>query len=49
MMGLFLHSIEKNFRKEFIKAKKILLDASRTILNIDGSTNHFCDVDFSIY
>jgi len=44
--GIVLTFDRKNFRKEFIKAKKILLDASRTILNIDGSTNHFCDVDF---
>ena len=44
--GIVLTFNRKNFRKEFIKAKKILLDASRTILNIDGSTNHFCDVDF---
>ena len=44
--GIVLTFDRKNFRKEFIKAKKILLDASRTILNIDGSTNYFCDVDF---
>ena len=44
--GIVLTFSRKNFRKEFIKAKKILLDASRTILNIDGSTNYFCDVDF---
>ena len=44
--GIVLTFNRKNFRKEFIKAKKILLDASKTILNIDSSTNHFCDVDF---
>ena len=36
----------KNFRKQFIKAKKILIDASKAILNEDSSTNYFCDVDF---
>ena len=44
--GIVVTLNRKKFRKEFIKAKKILLDASRTILNIDGSTNYFCDVDF---
>ena len=44
--GIVLTFNRKNFRKEFIKAKKILLDASKTILNIDNSTNYFCDVDF---
>ena len=44
--GIVITFNRKNFRKEFIKAKKILLDASKTILNIDNSTNYFCDVDF---
>ena len=44
--GIVLTFNRKNFRKEFIKAKKILVDASKTILNIDNSTNYFCDVDF---
>ena len=44
--GIVITFNRKNFRKEFIKAKKILVDASKTILNIDNSTNYFCDVDF---
>lgn len=44
--GIVVTLNRKKFRKEFIKAKKILLDASRTILNSDGNTDYFCDVDF---
>ena len=46
--GIVVTLNKKNFRKEFIKAKKILIDASKVILNEDKSTNYFCDVDFQI-
>ena len=44
--GIVITLNRKNFRKEFIKAKKILINASIAILNEDSSTNNFCDVDF---
>ena len=44
--GIVITLNRKNFRKEFIKAKKILINASKAILNEDSSTNNFCDVDF---
>ena len=46
--GIVVTLNKKNFRKEFIKAKKILIDASKVILNEDNSTDYFCDVDFQI-
>ena len=44
--GIVITLNRKNFRKEFIQAKKILINASIAILNEDSSTNNFCDVDF---
>jgi len=44
--GIVITLNKKNFRKEFIQAKEILINASIAILNEDSSTNNFCDVDF---
>ena len=44
--GILVQLNKKNLRKELIKAKQILVDASRKILNEDSSTNYSCDVDF---
>ena len=44
--GIVVTLDRKNFRKQFIKAKQILINASKAILNEDSSTNYFCDVDF---
>jgi DNA polymerase I-like protein with 3'-5' exonuclease and polymerase domains len=46
--GIVVTLNKKKFRKEFIKAKKILIDASKVILNQDTSTDYSCDVDFQI-
>ena len=37
---------KKTLRKELIKAKQILVNASRKILNEDSSTDYSCGVDF---
>ena len=44
--GILVQLNKKNLRKELIKAKQILVDASRKILNEDSSTDYYCDVDF---
>mgnify|MGYP007000281549 len=46
--GIVITLNKKNFRKEFIQAKEILINASKAILNEDSSTNYYCDVDFQI-
>ena len=47
--GIVLHMPKKNLRKNIIKAKKILIDASKQILNEDSSTQYFCDVELKVY
>ena len=39
--GIVITLNKKNFRKEFIQAKEILINASKAILNEDSSTNNF--------
>ena len=46
--GIVITLNKKNFRKEFIQAKEILINASKAILNEDSSTDYYCDVDFQI-
>ena len=47
--GIIVHLDRKNFRKQFIKTKKILEDASRKILNETKATNYYCPVDFQVF
>ena len=47
--GIIVSLDKKKFRKQFIKAKKILEDASRKILNKDKKTNYMCPVDFQVF
>ena len=47
--GIIIHLDRKKFRKQFIKAKKILEDASRKILNEGKATNYYCPVDFQVF
>jgi len=44
--GLLVHVPRKKFRKQFIKVKKIMEDASRKVLNNDKSTKYICNVDW---
>ncbi len=44
--GILVQFDRKTFREDFIKTKKILIDASKAILNEDKTTDYFCDVDF---
>ena len=47
--GIIVHLDRKKFRKQFIKTKKILEDASRKILNDTKATNYYCPVDFQVF
>ena len=47
--GIIVHLDRKKFRKQFIKTKKILEDASRKILNETKATNYYCPVDFQVF
>mgnify|MGYP003115542931 FL=1 len=47
--GIIVSLDKKKFRNQFIKAKKILEDASRKILNKDKKTNYMCPVDFQVF
>jgi len=47
--GIVVHLDRKNFRKQFIKTKKILEDSSRKILNQTKATNYYCPVDWQIF
>ncbi len=46
--GLLVHVPRKKFRKQFMKVKKIMEDASRKILNKDSSTKHVCGVEWQL-
>ena len=47
--GLVVHLDRKKFRKQFLKVKKIMEDASRKVLNDDKRTNYMCPVDWQIF
>ena len=47
--GLIVHLDRKKFRKQFLKVKKIMEDASRKVLNDDKRTNYICPVDWQIF
>jgi DNA polymerase I len=47
--GLIVHLDRKKFRKQFLKVKKIMEDASGKILNDDKSTNFICPVDWQVF
>ena len=47
--GIIVHLNRKKFRKQFIKTKKILENASRKILNESKATDYFCPVDFQVF
>ena len=47
--GIIVHLDRKKFRKQFLKTKKILEDASKKILNESKATNYFCPVDFQVF
>ena len=47
--GIIVHLDRKKFRKQFIKTKKILEDASRKILNQTKATNYYCPVDWQTF
>tara|TARA_R110000850_G_scaffold29738_1_gene82237 strand:+ start:874 stop:2742 length:1869 start_codon:yes stop_codon:yes gene_type:complete len=47
--GIIVHLDRKKFRKQFIKTKKILENASRKILNESKATDYFCPVDFQVF
>ena len=44
--GIVVTLDRKKFRKQFLKVKKIMEDASRKILNVDKKTNFVCPVDW---
>ena len=44
--GILVQVPRKNLRKHLLKVKKLLVDASKKVLNRDKRTNYFCDVDF---
>jgi len=44
--GLLVHVPRKKFRKQFIKVKKLMEDASRKVLNNDKSTKYICNLDW---
>jgi len=46
--GLLVHVPRKKFRKQFMKVKKIMEDASRKILNKDSSTDFMCGVEWQL-
>tara|TARA_R100001594_G_scaffold149830_1_gene208790 strand:- start:1391 stop:2269 length:879 start_codon:yes stop_codon:yes gene_type:complete len=46
--GLLVHVPRKKFRKQFMKVKKIMEDASRKILNKDSSTDFVCGVEWQL-
>ena len=46
--GLLVHVPRKKFRKQFMKVKKIMEDASRKILNKDSSTDYVCGVEWQL-
>ena len=47
--GLIVHLDRKNFRKQFLKVKKIMETASGKVLNDDKSTSYICPVDWQIF
>jgi DNA polymerase I-like protein with 3'-5' exonuclease and polymerase domains len=47
--GLVVHLDRKKFRKQFLKVKKSMEDASRKILNDDKSKKYYCPVDWQIF
>ena len=47
--GLIVHLDRKKFRKQFLKVKKIMEDASRKVLNDDKSTDYICPVDWQVF
>ena len=47
--GLVVHLDRKKFRKQFLKVKKIMEDASRKVLNDDKRTNYICPVDWQVF
>ena len=46
--GLLIHVPRKKFRKQFMKVKKIMENASRKILNKDKSTDYVCNVEWQL-
>ncbi len=47
--GLVVHLDRKKFRKQFLKVKKIMEDASGKVLNDDKSTKYICPVDWQVF
>jgi len=47
--GLVVHLDRKKFRKQFLKVKKIMEDASGKILNDDKRTKYICPVDWQVF
>jgi len=47
--GLVVHLDRKKFRKQFLKVKIIMEDASRKVLNDDKRTDYICPVDWQIF
>ena len=48
-LNALIHLDRKKFRKQFLKVKKIMEDASRKILNDDKSTNYYCPVEWQVF
>ena len=46
--GILMQFPRKQFRQKFIKAKRIMENASKRILNKNGSTNYVCGVDWQL-
>ena len=47
--GILVQVPRKNLRKHLLKVKKLLVDASKKVLNRDKRTNYFCDLKHTFF